>query len=136
MTTRFVSLAAAVFALGIVVPSLAADMKDQIKVVVDSARLHADMEPGMYACAAGHLHIRGTVHNTTPVTLGRIKVAGKAFDAGGKLLGEATASTRQSSVAPGDSSAVDLEFLTVGGSLVRQVKKHEVTVIEAPTKQP
>jgi len=136
MNTRIVSLTAAVFALGLVIPALAADMRDRVKVEVEGVGLHPGMEPGMYVCAAGHLHIRGTVHNTSLVTLGRIKVAGKAFGAEGRLLGEATASTKQVSLAPGDKAQIDLEFLTVSGPLVQQVKKHEIKVIEAPTKQP
>ncbi len=134
MSTRIASFAAAVCAFGMVMPSLAADLRDQVRVEVESARLHDDMAPGTYMCAAGHLHVRATVYNTTAATLGRITVGGKAFDAGGKLLGEATAATRQASVAPGDKSTVDLEFLTVGGPLVQQVKKQEVRVIAAPTK--
>ncbi len=136
MNTRIVSLTAAVFALGLVIPALAADMRDRVKLEVDGVGLHPGMEPGMYVCAAGHLHIRGTVHNTSLVTLGRIKVAGKAFGAEGKLLGEATASTKQVSLASGDKAQIDLEFLKVSGPLVQQVKKHEIKVIEASTKQP
>jgi len=136
MNTRIVSLTAAVFALGLVIPALAADMRDRVKVEIEGGGLHPGMEPGLYVCAAGHLHIRGTVHNTSLVTLGRIKVAGKAFGAEGRLLGEATASTKQVSLAPGDKAQIDLEFLTVSGPLVQQVKKHEIKVIEAPTKQP
>ncbi|HXH81765.1 MAG TPA: hypothetical protein VNN07_02435 [Candidatus Tectomicrobia bacterium] len=56
-------------------PSLAADMKDKVKVEVESVGLHPGMDPGMYVCAAGHLHIKGTVHNTSPVTLGRVRVS-------------------------------------------------------------
>lgn len=136
MNTRIVSLTAAVVALGLAIPALAADMRDRVKVEVEGVGLHPGMEPGMYVCAAGHLHIRGTVHNTSLVTLGRIKVAGKAFGAEGRLLGEATASTKQVSLAPGDKAQIDLEFLTVSGPLVQQVKKHEIKVIEAPTKRP
>lgn len=136
MNTRIVSLTAAVVALGLAIPALAADMRDRVKVEIEGGGLHPGMEPGMYVCAAGHLHIRGTVHNTSLVTLGRIKVAGKAFGAEGRLLGEATASTKQVSLAPGDKARIDLEFLTVSGPLVQQVKKHEIKVIEAPTKQP
>lgn len=136
MNTRIVSLTAAVVALGLAIPTLAADMRDRVKVEIEGGGLHPGMEPGMYVCAAGHLHIRGTVHNTSLVTLGRIKVAGKAFGAEGRLLGEATASTKQVSLAPGDKARIDLEFLTVSGPLVQQVKKHEIKVIEAPTKQP
>jgi hypothetical protein len=88
----------------------------------------------LYVCALGHLHIRGTVHNVAGVTVGQVKVAGKAFDADGKLLGTAVASTKPSSIRPDGKAEIDLEFLTVAGPLVQQVKRHEVSVVEAPAK--
>src|ERR687887_2756532 len=72
----------------------AADVKDKIKVDVESVGLHPGMDPGMYVCALGHLHIKGTVYNGAGVPVGHVKVAGKAYDADGKLLGTATTSTK------------------------------------------
>ena len=112
--------------------ALAADMKDKVKVEIESVGLHPGMDPGMYVCAAGHLHIKGTAQNLADVALGRIKVAGKAFDADGKLLGTATSLTKQDVLEPGKKAEINLEFLTVTGPLIQHVKKHEVTVIEAP----
>lgn len=112
----------------------AADMKDKVKVEIESVGLHPGMDPGMYVCASGHLHIKASVENLSGATLGRIKVAGKAFGPEGRLFGEATASTKQTSLAPGEKAPVDLEFLTIGGPLIRQVKSHEVKVIDAPAK--
>ncbi len=112
--------------------SLAADMKDKVKVEVDTVGLHPGMDPGMYICASNHLHIKGTVQNLTDRTLGRIKVAGNAFAADGKLLGTATFSTKQATLDPGKKAEINVEFLTVTGPLIEQVKKHELTVIEAP----
>src|SRR5688572_33178548 len=77
----------------------AADLKDRVKVEIASVGLHPGMDPGMYVCASNHLHIKGTVQNLSDVALGRIKVAGKAFDADGKLLGTATGSTKQAILA-------------------------------------
>ena len=86
----------------------------------------------MYVCAAGHLHIRGTVRNLADVPLGPIKVAGKALDSAGKILGTATASTEQRTLAPGAKTGFDLEFVTVTGPRVQLVKKHEIKVVDAP----
>jgi hypothetical protein len=112
--------------------SLAADMKGKVKVETDTVGLHPGMEPGMYVCASNHLHIKGTVQNLTERTLGRIKVTGKAFGADGKLLGTATSSTKQASLDPGKKAEINVEFLTVTGPLIEQVKKHELTVVDAP----
>ena len=58
----------------------------------------------------------------------------KAFDSEGKLLGTATSSTKQTTLGPNDKAEINLEFLTVTGPLIQQVKKHEVAVVEAPPK--
>ena len=86
----------------------------------------------MYVCAAGHLHIMGTVQNVADVALGRIKVAGKAFDSEGKLLGAATVSTTQPRLKPGEKAGFDLEFVHVTGERIERVKKHEIKVVDAP----
>ena len=135
MKTIFASLVVALGMLGGLGTAAAADLKDKVKVETASVGLHPGMDPGMYVCAANHLHIKGTVQNMADVALGRIKVAGKAFDAGGKLLGTATGSTKQAILARGDRAEVDLEFLTLTGPQIQQVKKHELTVIEAPAKR-
>ncbi len=116
-------------------PALAADFKDQVKVEIESVGLHPGMDPGMYVCSLGHLHIKGTVQNQAGVPLGHIKVAGKAFDAEGKLLGTATSSTKPTTLAPNEKAEINLEFLTVTGPLIQQVKNHEEAVIEAPSRQ-
>jgi hypothetical protein len=105
---------------------------ERVKVEIESVGLHPGMQPGMYVCATGHLHIKGTVENLTEAPLGKIKVRGAAFDAEGNLLGTATASTKKATVAPGAREGVDIEFLTVTGAMIEKVKRHEVTVLEAP----
>jgi hypothetical protein len=116
-------------------PTLAADLKARVKVEIESVGLHPGMDPGMYVCAQGHLHIKGTVQNLASVTLRRIKVRGKAFDSEGKLLGTATSLTKPATLAPNEKAEIDLEFLTITGPLIQQVKRHEEAVIEAPAKQ-
>ena len=128
-------LVAVLVMLGGVAPALATDFKDKVKFEVESVGLHPGMDPGMYVCAAGHLHIKGKVQNLADVALGPIKVAGKAFDADGKLLGTATASTKTASVGPNEKAEINLEFLTITGPKIQQVKKHEISVVEAPAKQ-
>lgn len=109
----------------------ATGLKDQVKVRVENAELHPGMEPGMYVCPAGHLHIKAMVENTASVPLSGIAVAGKAFDANGTLLGTATASPKTARLGPNEKAEVNLEFLTVTGPKIEQVKRHEETVTEA-----
>ncbi len=112
----------------------AADMRDKVKLEIESVGLHPGVDPGMYVCALGHLHIKGTVQNLSDVTLGRVKVAGKAFDAAGRLLGTATSMTKQAVLAPTQKAEFNLEFLSVVGPKVSEVKKHEEVVVQAPVK--
>ena len=114
--------------------ALATDLKDKVKVETESVGLHPGMDPGMYVCAGNHLHIKGTVQNLAGVPLGQIKVAGKAFGPDGKLLGTATFSTKQATLGPGEKAEINVEFLTVTGPLIQQVKRHELAVVEAPPK--
>lgn len=134
MKVTFVSLSALLLLAGPGV-GLAEDLKDKVKFEAESGRLPPGMEPGMYVCAGGHLHIQGRVQNLAEVALGRIKVAGKAFGSDDKLLGTATATTRVDTLRPGEYAAVDLEFVSVTGPKIKQVKRHEVAVIEAPRKR-
>ena len=114
--------------------AFAGDLKDQVKIEIESAQLHAGMDPGKYICAEGHLHIKGSVQNLADVPVGQIKVAGKVFDANGKVLGTATASTKQPVLNPNDKATINLEFLTVSGELVKQVKNQELTVVAVGPK--
>jgi hypothetical protein len=134
MKASLVTLTVALALLGLLVPAFAADFKDKVKVEVDSVGLHPGMDPGMYVCAGGHLHIKGTVQNLAGVALGKIKVAGKAFGPSDNLLGTATFSTKQATLAPNEKAEINLEFLTVGGPLIPGVKRHQIEVVEAPQK--
>jgi hypothetical protein len=131
MNITVVPLFAGLLLLGGFSASLAADLKDKVKMEVDSVGLHPGMDPGMYVCASNHLHIKGTVQNLSKVAIGRVKVAGQAFGADGKVLGTATFSTKQGTLRPGEKAEVNLEFLTVTGPMIQQVKKHKLEVVEA-----
>jgi hypothetical protein len=120
--------------LGGIDAALAGDLKDQVKIQIGSAGEHSEMAPGTYVCAAGHFHIKGTVQNLAAEPVGPIKVAGKVFDADGKLLGTATATTKRPVLNPNDKADVDLEFLTVTGPLVKQVKNQELAVVSVGPK--
>ena len=132
ITSLVVSLAALV---GFEV-SVAAESKHNIKVEVLNAGLHPGMDPGLYVCAAGHFHIKGTVQNLTGGTLiGPIKVSGEAFDSDGKRLGSATTSTKRPFLGPNEKAEINLEFLTITGPTIQQVKKYSLGVVEAGSKQ-
>ena len=129
MRARSTLLIVPMLMLGGAAACLAGDLQDQIRVEVQTAELQHDMKPGTYICDAGHLHIKGTVQNLADVPVGQVKVAGKVFDADGKLLGTATASTKPPTLRPNDKADVNLEFLTVTGPLVKQVKNRELSVV-------
>ena len=135
MRTTVALLISGVVVLGGSIGALALDVRDKVKVEIESVGLHPGMDPGMYVCAGGHLHIKGTVQNLAGVPLGQIKVAGKAFGDDNHLLGTATSSTKQPVLGPGEKAEINLEFLTVTGLVIQRVKKHEVAVIEAPARQ-
>ncbi len=124
---------AAIVGTMIVSPVAAKDFRDKVKVEVDSVGLHPGMDPGMYVCAGGHLHIKGTVQNMADVPLRQIKVTGRAFDGAGKLLGTAATTTKIDKLAPGQKTEINLEFLTVTGAAIDQVKRHDLSVAEAPS---
>jgi hypothetical protein len=110
----------------------AANLAEKVKVELESTAHGPGMEPGAYVCAAGHLHLKGTVQNLADVALGRIKVAGQALGAGGKVLGTATARTATPTLKPGEKAGFDLEFPTVTGSRLQEVTRREIRVIDAP----
>jgi hypothetical protein len=133
MKTAMTSIVTSI-AFGGVLTAAAAELKNEVKVEIQSAGLHADMAPGMYVCAEGHLHVKGTVQNLTEVPVGPIKVAGKVFDANGKVLGTATASTKRPVLNPNDTADVNLEFLTITGPLIKQVKNQTLEVVAVSPK--
>ena len=133
MKTAIVAIVASIATAGMLNVG-AAELKNEVKVEIQSAGLHADMAPGMYVCAEGHLHIKGTVQNLTEAPVGPVKVAGTVFDASGKVLGTATASTKRPMLNPNDTADVNLEFLTVTGPLIKQVKNQTLEVVAVGPK--
>ncbi len=127
-----ISLIAALVIIGAFAPAQAVNLKDQVKVEIDSMGLHPGLAPGMYVCASSHLHIKASVANLASLALGKIKVAGKAYGPDRALLGKATASTKKPVLLPGEKADVNLEFLTITGPTIEQVTGAELTVIEAP----
>ena len=127
-----ISLIAALVIIGAFAPAQAANLKDQVKVEIDSMGLHPGLAPGMYVCAASHLHIKASVTNLASLALGKIKVGGEAYGPDRALLGKATSSTKKPVLLPGEKAEVNLEFLTITGPTIEQVTGAELTVIEAP----
>lgn len=133
MKSVIASLVAAVVAFA-GFSAAAADLKDSIKLEIQNVGLHPGMDPGMYVCAAGHFHIKGTVQNLTGVLMGPVKVSGEAFDSDGKLLGSATAFTKRAVLGPNEKAEINLEFLSITGPTIQQVKKYNLGVVEAGRK--
>jgi hypothetical protein len=132
--TRIVTVALVLLVSGITVGAAGAkDLKDKVKVEIESVGLHPGMDPGMYVCAGGHLHIKGTVQNLSDAPLRHVKVAARAYDGDGKLLGTATTTTKGEKIAPRAKSEINVEFLSVTGPAIQRVKRHEITVLEAPS---
>jgi hypothetical protein len=118
----------------IVAANAAEDYAGKVKAEIQNiSGVHPGMQAGMYVCASNHLHLTGTVQNLADVALGKVKVGGKAFDLNGNLLGTATSSTKQVLLPPGGKVEFNLEFLTVTGTSIDQVKRNEVSVLEAPS---
>lgn len=134
MKAVFAGLIVSLGILGVVSAVPAADLKEKVKVEILSAGFHPGMDPGLYVCAGGHLHVKGTVQNQTGVTLASIKLEGKAYDAAGKFLGKASPWRKApllASLKPGEKREFDMEFLGITGPRVGLAKKHEIVVIEA-----
>ncbi len=134
MKQTLVSLIAALVIIGASAPGQAANLKDHVKVEIDSMGRHPGLAPGMYVCASSHLHIKASVANLASLALGKIKVGGEAYGPDRALLGKATASTKKPVLLPGEKAEVNLEFLTITGPTIEQVTGAELTVIEAPAR--
>lgn len=102
-------------------PALAQNLTERAKFEIESVGLHPGLEPGMYICAKGHLHVKGTVQNLSTASLNSVKVSAKAFDADGNLVGTATASTpKKVVISPGQRGEINIEFLTLTGALIER----------------
>lgn len=132
-----VMLTRLIIGLAVVVGSVeavhATDLKSKVKVEKSYAGLHPGVDPGLYVCAGSHLHVKGTVQNLTNVTLASVTIEGKAYDSAGTLLGTARRAKKAPplvSLKPGEKREFDLEFLTVTGPKIREVKSQEIVVID------
>ena len=74
------------------------------------------------------------MQNLAAVPVGAVKVAGRALDADGKVLGTATASTKRATLNPNETADVNLEFLTITGPLIKQVKSQTLEVVAVSAK--
>jgi hypothetical protein len=114
------------------------DLKAKVKVEKSYVGLHPGLDPGLYVCAGGHLHVKGAVQNLANVTLASVRLEGRAYDAKGNLLGTATPAKKSPSLAslrPGEKREFDLEFLTVTGPRIEQAKRQDIVVIEATAQR-
>ncbi len=115
--------------------ALAADMKDKVKFEADYVGLHPGADPGMYVCGGGHFHLRGKVQNMSDAPLHRIKVEAKAYDAQGNLLGAASDATKSDIILHNEKAEIDLEFRSVPGTKIKDVKKYDVVVVQAQSRE-
>jgi hypothetical protein len=115
--------------------ALAEDMKDKVKYETDYVGLHPGVDPGMYVCGPGHVHIRGKVQNLSGGSLHRIKVEAKAYDAQGNLMGSAADATKADIILNNEKAEIDLEFRSIPGSKIKEVKKYDVVVTQAQSRE-
>jgi hypothetical protein len=95
-----------------------------------SSQVEAKVKP-TYQCSAGHLHIPGVVENKSNLTLGKIVVEGRAYDAKGNLISSTSTMVDGDIVTPGKTATFNLEFTDIVGSANAKVKSYHVKVIEA-----
>ncbi len=94
-----------------------------------SSKIEVEVKPD-YNCAAGHLHIPGMIKNKSNLTLGKVKVEGRAYDENGNVISSTSSWVDSVNIAPGKTATFDLEFLDITGSVHDKVKSYNVKVIE------
>ncbi len=100
-----------------------------------SSEIIVELKPD-YNCAADHLHIPGMIKNKSNVTLGKVKVEGRAYDENGNVISSTTSWVDSVNIAPGKTTTFDLEFLDITGSVHNKVKSYDVKVIEVEKALP
>ena len=128
---------ALVVALGAGEAIPADDLKTKVKVEKAYVGHHPGLDPGLYACAAGHLHVKGVVQNLADVTLASVTLEGRAYDAAGNLLGTAAPAKKARplvALKPGEKREFDLEFLTITGPKIEQATRQDIVVTEVTAK--
>lgn len=116
----------------------AEDLKSKVQVEKSYVGLHPGLDPGLYVCAGGHLHVKGVVQNLADVTLSSVTIEGRAYDAQGNLLGTASPAKKSRplvALTPGEKREFDLEFLTVTGPRIEQAKRQDIVVTEATAQR-
>lgn len=138
MRATLTSMIALVVAFGAIGAVQADDLKSKVKVEKSYVGLHPGLDPGLYVCAGGHLHVKGVVQNMADVTLSSVTLEGRAYDAQGKLLGTASPakkSPRLAPLKPGEKREFDLEFLTVTGPRIEQAKRQDIVVTDVTAQR-
>src|SRR3990170_2413804 len=100
-----------------------------------SSEIEVELKPD-YNCAADHLHITGMIKNKSNLTLGKVKVEGRAYDENGNLIASTSSWVGSMNIAPGKTATFDLEFLDITGSVHDKVKSYDVKVIEVEKVSP
>ena len=100
-----------------------------------SSEIEVELKPD-YNCAADHLHIPGMIKNKSNLTLGKVKVEGRAYDENGNLIASTSSWVGSMNIAPGKTATFDLEFLDITGSVHDKVKSYDVKVIEVEKVSP
>ncbi len=95
-----------------------------------SSEVGAQVKPN-YQCSAGHLHIPGVIKNKSSLTLGKVRVEGRAYDEKGNLLSSASSLVDSDTIGPGQTAPFDIEFTDIVGSANDKVKSYDVKAIEA-----
>ncbi len=100
-----------------------------------SSEIEVELKPD-YNCAADHLHIPGMIKNKSNLTLGKVKVEGRAYDENGNLISSTSSWVGSMNIAPGKTATFDLEFLDITGSVHDKVKSYDVKVIDVEKVSP
>ncbi len=100
-----------------------------------SSEIEVELKPD-YNCAADHLHIPGMIKNKSNLTLGKVKVEGRAYDENGNLISSTSSWVGSMNIAPGKTATFDLEFLDITGSVHDKVKSYDVKVVDVEKVSP
>ena len=100
-----------------------------------SSEIDVELKPD-YNCAAGHLHITGMIRNKSNLTIGKVKIEGRAYDENGNVISSTSSWVGSVNIAPGKTATFDLEFLDITGSIHDKVKSYDVKVMEVEKATP
>ena len=100
-----------------------------------SSEIEVELKPD-YNCAADHLHIPGMIKNKSNLTIGKVKIEGRAYDENGNVISSTSSWVGSVNIAPGKTATFDLEFLDITGSIHDKVKSYDVKVMEVEKATP